>query len=304
MKKKIFLGINTFLLVTVLISLFLPIDSLYIYAINIGLGILSLFFIFATFFIKREKQFLFLFLLQFGGLLFCLLLIGCHYSPYRIGWKFYLCILIFPISFSEFSLANQLVLNKRKVLLFCFIILQSFIFVKSLFFTQFYEFEGNKEYGEDIRNFSENGQYKVLNQHKLLNKNPEKLTDEDYNAISSLINSSDWLKDNYPKYSNISANSLDVECIKKNIKYSFSVIHFNEFFKADFYKLSIPLEKRWKKISVYIPKGEFYLSAEDFLTYEKYYNIIPKETSYTCYKGLGLPYNQKTYESYINNYFN
>ena len=161
-----------------------------------------------------------------GGLLFCLLLIGCHYSPYRIGWKFYLCILIFPISFSEFSLANQLVLNKRKVLLFCFIILQSFIFVKSLFFTQFYEFEGNKEYGEDIRNFSENGQYKVLNQHKLLNKNPEKLTDEDYNAISSLINSSDWLKDNYPKYSNISANSLDVECIKKNIKYSFSVIHF------------------------------------------------------------------------------
>lgn len=170
MKKKIFLGINTFLLVTVLISLFLPIDSLYIYAINIGLGILSFFFIFATFFIKREKQFLFLFLLQFGGLLFCLLLIGCHYSPYRIGWKFYLCMLIFPISFSEFSLANQLVLNKRKVLLFCFIILQSFIFVKSLFFTQFYEFEGNKEYGEDIRNFSENGQYKVLNQHKLLNK--------------------------------------------------------------------------------------------------------------------------------------
>ena len=138
--------------------------------LTFGLGILSFFFIFATFFIKREKQFLFLFLLQFGGLLFCLLLIGCHYSPYRIGWKFYLCMLIFPISFSEFSLANQLVLNKRKVLLFCFIILQSFIFVKSLFFTQFYEFEGNKEYGEDIRNFSENGQYKVLNQHKLLNK--------------------------------------------------------------------------------------------------------------------------------------
>lgn len=32
MKNKILLGINSFLLVVVLISLFLPIDSLYIYA--------------------------------------------------------------------------------------------------------------------------------------------------------------------------------------------------------------------------------------------------------------------------------
>ncbi len=75
MKNKIIFGINSTLLATVLTSLFLPIDSTYIYGINLGLGILSFIFILATFFAKRERQFIVLSFFQLLLLLFgmCLL---------------------------------------------------------------------------------------------------------------------------------------------------------------------------------------------------------------------------------------
>ena len=162
-KTKILFGVNSFFLATVLVSLFMPIDGKYVYVINLGLGVLSFIFILVTFFVKREKQFIFLSLFQLALLLFWYVMIDRHYSLYKIGWKLYVCLLISPIAFSHFFLAKQ-IFQKTKRVRYCFVVLQSFIFVKVVFFTQFYEFEGRKEYGEDIRDYPNHGQYKVLNE--------------------------------------------------------------------------------------------------------------------------------------------
>ena len=134
MKNKILFCINSTLFVSVLTSIFLPIDTIYIYAINLLLAILSLIYFLVTFFVKKEKLFLILFFLQLIFIFIWYVFITCHYSPYRIGWKVYLYLLMFPISLSNFIIANQ-VFDKRKYLLGCFIILQSIIFIKTLFFT-------------------------------------------------------------------------------------------------------------------------------------------------------------------------
>lgn len=298
MKNKILFGVNSFFLAAVLASLFMPIDGKYVYVINLGLGILSFIFILVTFFVKREKQFIFLSLFQLALLLFWYVMIGRHYSLYKIGWKLYVCLLISPIAFSHFFLAKQ-IFQKTKRVRYCFVVLLSFIFVKVVFFTQFYEFEGRKEYGEDIRDYPNHGQYKVLNERKLKNKKPEKLVDEDFSAIASLINNSDWIKDNYPECADDFSNDVDISYIKENIKYSFSVIHFDGFDAADFYKISIPLKTSRKKVNVYFPKGKFGLFKEGLEAYKKYYGVSPKEISTYYYEGLGIPYNQDEYESYI-----
>lgn len=303
MKNKIIFGINSTLLATVLTSLFLPIDSTYIYGINLGLGILSFIFILATFFAKRERQFIVLSFFQLLLLLFWYVLIKCRYSPYRIGWKIYLYSLMTPISVSEFILANQM-MDRRKFLLWCFAILQSCVFIKTLFFIHFYEFEGYREDNEDIRDYSNSKQYKVLNPHKLLNRNPEKLSEEDYKLICSLINDSDWIKDNFPEFDDIFFNEIDILNISNDIKYSFSVINLYGFKNADFYEISVPLKTQQTKITVYFPKGTFYLSKNDLEIYKKYYTVLPDEKDYCVYEGLGLPYNQSEYESYIDNYYN
>lgn len=301
MKNKILFGGNSFFLLAVLASLFLPIDGLYIYAINLGLGILSFIFILVTFFVKRERRFIFLSFFQLALLFVWYVLIACRYNPYRIGWKFYLCFLISPIAFSHFFLAKQIF--PKKYVLRCFVVLLAFIFVKNVFFTRFYEFDGNKYDGDDIRNYSKHGQYKVLNQRKLKNKKPLKLNDEDFDAIASLINNSDWLKDNYPECVADFPDDVDLPYIKKNIKYSFSVIRFYEFFEADFYKISIPLKNTRKKINAYFPKGSFELYGKTLEAYKKYYSALPKETEPFCYEGVGLPFNQEKYVSDIDNYY-
>ena len=303
MKNKILFGVNSFFLAAVLTSLFLPIDGIYMYAINWALGVLSFIFILVTFCIKREKQFLFLSLLQLATLSVVCVYIVCrryyssYYSPYRIGWKLYVCFLILPIAFSHFLLARQIFPKKRA--LCCFLVLLSFIFVKVVFFTQFYEFEGNKEDGDDIRNYPEFRQYKVLNRRKLKNSKPEKLVDEDFSAIASLLNNSDWLKDSYPECVGDFPDYVDISYIKKHIRYSFSVLCCFNFSEADFYKISIPLKTSRKKANVYFPKGKFGLYKESLEAYKKYYGVSPKEISYYYYEGLGLPYNQDEYESYI-----
>ena len=303
MKNKILVVINSTLFVTVLISIFLPIDTICIYGINLLLGILSLIFFLVTFFIKKEKQFLILFFLQLILIFTWYIFIICQDSPDRIGWKVYLYLLIAPIFLSDFIIANQ-VFNKRKFLLWCFIILQSCIFIKILLFTKFYKFEGNKEYFEDIRNYSNPRQYKVLNPHKLLNKNPEKLSEKDYKLIYELINNSSWIKDNFSEFDEKFFNEIDISYIKDNTKYSFSVINLYSLKKADFYKISIPIKNQQTKINIYFPKGTFYLSKDNLEIYKNYYNVLPNEIKYCIYEGLGLPYNQREYETYIDNYYN
>lgn len=303
MKNKILCGINSTLCVTVVISLFLPIDCTYIYGINLVLGILSLIFFLITFFAKRERQFLILSFIQIFLILIWYVFIKYHYSPYRIGWKIYLYLLIAPIIFSDFIFANQ-ILKKRIFLLLLIIILQFSIFIKTLFFTRFYEFEGNKENNEDIRDYSNTKQYKVLNPHKLLNRNPETLSDEDLKLICSLINNPNWIKDNFPDFDDFLFNEIDNNYIIKNIKYSFSVINLYGYKKADFFEISIPLKSQPTKINFYFPKGKFYLSQDDLELYKKYYQIVPDEEKYSIYEGLGLPYNQSEYETYIENYYN
>lgn len=119
MKNKVLFTISSIFLIISLASLFLPIDTLYIYAINLGMSILAFVLILVILFVKKEKRFLHLALLQLGSIFIWYALIKCHYSPYRIGWKLYLCLLIFPISLSTFFLVNQ-VFSKRKILLRCF----------------------------------------------------------------------------------------------------------------------------------------------------------------------------------------
>lgn len=302
MKNNILFGVNSFFLVAILASLFLPIDGKYMYVINLGLGILPFIFFLVTFFIKREKQFIFLSLFQLALLLFWYVMIGRHYSLYKIGWKLYVCLLISPVAFSHFFLAKQ-IFQKTKRVRYCFVVLLSFIFVKVVFFTQFYEFDGWEVYDEDIRDYPNHGQYKVLNEHKLKNKKPEKLNDEDFSAIASLINNSDWLNDNYPECIGNFPDDVDISYIKKNCKYSFSIIHFNGFDEADFYKVSIPLTKSRKKVNAYFPKGSFFLSEKGLETYKKYYGVLPKGTSLYSYEGLGLPYNQSKYVSDIDDWY-
>ena len=74
--------------------------------------------------------------------------------------------------------------------------------------------------------------------------------------------------------------------------------------KADFFEISIPLKSQPTKINFYFPKGKFYLSQDDLELYKKYYQIVPDEEKYSIYEGLGLPYNQSEYETYIENYYN
>lgn len=288
-------------MVAALASLFLPIDGLYIYAINLGLGILSFIFILVASCVKREKRFVLLLFLQLVLLFVWYVLITCRYNPYRIGWKFYLCFMISPIAFSHFFLAKQIFQNTKRVLR-CFVALLAFIFVKVVFFTYFYEFDGYKYDGEDIRDYySEYGKYKVLNRRKLKTKNPEKLNDEDFIAIASLINNSDWLKDNYPECVADFPDDVDLPYIKKNIKYSFSVINFYGYLKADFYKISIPLKNTREKINIYFPKGIFDFYDEEVELYKKYYSVPPEETNPFRHEGLWIPYNQEKYDSDIDN---
>lgn len=302
MKNKILFGICTVLLVFILTSFFLPIDATYIYAINFLLGFLSFALIFVTFFVKKEIRFLILSSIQLVLLfLWYVLVIKYHSNIYGTGFKLYVYLLIIPISLSEFILANQFI-KRRRFLLGCYLFLQICVFIKILLFTPFYKIAGYGVNGEDIRNYSKK-QYKVLNPHKLLNKNPEKLSEEDYKAIYSLINDSDWIKDNYSEVNLEYLKEIDILKIKNDIKYSFSTIHFNGLEKVDFYKISISLQS--DIITIYFPKGTFYLSKDDLELYKKYYNVLPNETDYyLIYEGVGLPYNQEKYASYINNYYN
>lgn len=206
-----------------------------------------------------------------------------------------------PISLSDFILATQII-NRRKFFLLSFVIFQACVFVKTLLFTPFYLFDGYGIEMEDIRNYSEK-QYKVLNPHKLLNRNPGKLSEKDYKSMYLLINNSDWIEDNYPEFELQYLNEIDILKIRNDIKFSFSSIHCNGFEKVDFYEISIPLQR--KKITIYFPKGTFYLSKDDLEKYKKYYNVLPSETNYyLVYEGLGLPYNQSKYETYFDDYYN
>ena len=114
-------------------------------------------------------------------------------------------------------------------------------------------------------------------------KNPDKLTEEDYEAILYLLNETDWLEKNY----GIADETLvDCEYIKHSSKYVCSSIGLYSINKCDIYRLRIPLDKA-KYAKMYIPKGTFTIYNESDI--EKYYDKPPECIGNCFYKGLFLP---------------
>lgn len=302
MKNKIFLSFNLFFLAALLISMFLPIDSIYIYVIELGICIFVFLYLFIELLLKKKKIFFLLLVLQL--LPFVFFIISAHvyrYSIYKIGWKINQWFMLLPISISTLIFANQ-IFQKKRVLKISFVFLQLFILTKSLLFTQFYEFNINKDVADNIKDFPEyKNQYKVTGAYTLKNKTPAEFTEKDFSDIKFLLNETDWLKENYPENYFEVSQTIDDNFLRKNLQYEFSVIQFYNLKKADVYKLSLPLHNKNEKIQLYIPKGEFSLYSEVIIEYEKYYKNLPEKTEYSLYmyEGLYLPITQEWYETCI-----
>lgn len=305
MKNKILFGINLFFMLCILASMFLPFDSMYIYALDLAIGILVFILLFIEMLIKREKLFLlplFLQLMSFA-LFYIFVNDAVRYELHKIGWKINQCLMLFPIIFATFICSRQ-VFKQKRLLVISFIFLQLFIFTKALFFTQFYEFNSNNEKPDDIRDFPNWKQYKITGMHTLKNKKPVSLTDEDYVALEYFLNKSDWLKENYPGCSADIPSPVDRTFIRQNIKYSFSLLQYCQFKKLDVYRLSLPAHGENLEIHIYIPKGEYYFYGDDDKNeFQNCYGFsLPDADTYVMYDGLAVPITEEWYESNINNW--
>lgn len=112
-----------------------------------------------------------------------------------------------------------------------------------------------------------------------------------------MLNNSCWLKENYPEYSNDIPEDISRDFIKEYLKYHFSYELYGGI--LDVYKLSLPLKNRKRKISIYFPKGEIFLSDESLTEYKNYYPDAPKKIADFFYDGLDIPFNQEWYKSNI-----
>lgn len=292
MNNKINFCINFALLSIFITSLFLPIDGFYICTIDFCLCILIIIAFIIEYSLERDKKIMVLFSVQIIFIFIPLFVFSKNYICLNIK----LFLLTLPITTASFINANK-IFKTEKILRTILFLLLSIIFVKTLFFIPFYKFSGSQEGFEDIRAYSENGQYKVISLRKLKNKNPITFTSEDYDSIKFLLNNSCWLKENYPEYSNDIPEDISRDFIKEYLKYHFSYELYGGI--LDVYKLSLPLKNRKRKISIYFPKGEIFLSDESLTEYKNYYPDAPKKIADFFYDGLDIPFNQEWYKSNI-----
>ena len=207
-----------------------------------------------------------------------------YYYYYYFAWNVVYFVLTLAILFAPCYIAFFQKQSGRKKTLLGFSCILLVVGMKSFVFdTRYYYAVTGSCLVQDVRYFKGEGYYKVIGNHKLLRKNPDSLTAEDYEAILYLLNETDWLEENY----GIADETIvDCEHIKHNSKYVCSSIGLYSINKCDIYRLRIPLDKA-KYAKAYIPKGTFTMYNESDI--EKYYDKPPERIGNCFYKGLFLP---------------
>lgn len=173
----------------------------------------------------------------------------------------------------------------KKIIEF-FIILNLILFKSFIFDTKYYYATTGSSLIQDVRHFKNEGYYKAIGTHKLLRKNPEKFSEEDYERILFFLNNTDWLENNLPNSFNTDKCLIDVNMIKNNNKYVCSAIGLYNIIKCDIYLFKIPLNEN-QFINLYIPKGTFYLYEDS--DREKDYNQQLKMINNCYFEGILLP---------------
>ena len=265
--------------------LFAPIDFIWFVALSLVLGIAE-----SVIFLVQKKNRKIGILILFVEIFSLATYLGFrasayyYYYYYYFAWNVVYFVLTLAILFAPCYIAFFQKQSGRKKTLLGFSCILLAVGMKSFVFdTRYYYAATGSCLVQDVRYFKSEGYYKVIGNHKLLRKNPDKLTEEDYEAILYLLNETDWLEENY----GIADETLvDCDYIKHNSKYVCSAIGLYNINKCDIYRLRIPLDKA-KYARLYIPKGTFTIYNESDI--EKYYDKPPERIGNCFYKGLFLP---------------
>lgn len=283
MKKKLLLATT---LLAIAGYFFVPVDFIWFVALSLAIGIVeSVIFLVRK---KNRKIGLLVLLVEISSLATYLGFREAAYYYYYFGWNVVYFILTSAILFAPFyALCFQRQSGKKKK--WGFLVIAFVVGMKSFVFdTRYYYAATGSCLIQDVRYFKDEGYYKVIGNHKLLRKNPERLTAEDCEVILYLLNKTDWLEENYGIANEI---SVDCEYIKHNCKYVCSSIGFYNISKCDIYRLRIPLGKA-KYAKLYIPKGSFSIDDESDIEkyYDKQYYREQMEHIANCFhKGMLLP---------------
>ena len=235
----------------------------------------------------KKKMALCMTILQTASLLAFVVFAMNFYSYFSFGWKLNLILYFVPQPFLLCVSLKVFGFGKRFVWLLFGLIMAS-IFIKSMFFSQFYFFRRqHKENLVDIRDYSFKDNYKILGLDRLKRNNVAALSSENIDIIFDVLKESDWISEHYP-YINFDVKSLDRKQIERAIKYDFSLIDYYNLEEVDVYKLRIPFKRQ--NVYVYIPFGKFVLFEEGLRDYRKYTSHSPKRLSSYCYLDLLIPF--------------
>lgn len=305
MRGKILQKIELFFSLLIVGLVFSPLDFLYVLLCELALCGIAFPLLLVNFVRCRGRQRLVMALLAccqvipaiiFGFLFF-------DYSTpsiYHFMWKINFFCFVVPIVLLVFyKLRSQG--NRRALSIACAGIM-SIILVKTVFFMNHYIF-GSKDLSttiefRDIRDYREEGYWKVVGAYKVLKKEPEKLEEVDLASMEWLLTKTDWLPRHYPEESSKIGVRLDKHFIQKNARYEFSLVDFYVFKRADIYILRIPLIQGNTMINVYIPKGTFYYLSDYPMNI--YFDRQPEPVEGGLFYGLYTPcFHQWFYEEHI-----
>lgn len=263
---------------------FLPVDFIWFVLLSLFAGFVES--IILLFKIDKRKIGAFILLADSFYLIIYLILLYSSYNYYHITWNIIyfimtLTIVLFPcyiLFFNKFL---------RKIKIFALLLIIVSVGLKAFIFDTKYYYEATGTLlMQDVRYFKKEGYYKVIGNHKLLRKNPETLTTDDYDLILYFLNSTDWLEENFPD--KIIGNEFlaDYEYLKKNCKYICSSIGLYNIIKCDIYCLSLKIDKS-NILKLYFPKGTFSIYSEADIG--KYYGKRLKRINNCYYEGILLP---------------
>lgn len=260
-----------------------PIDFIWFIVLSLVSGIAE-----SVFFLIRKKNRKFGMLVLFVELSSLAIYSGfikSAYHYYHAAWNIVYFILTSAVLFAPcYIFCFQRQSEKKKKL--GFLVIAFIVGLKSVAFdTRYYYAATGSCLVQDVRHFKDEGYYKVIGNHKLLRKNPDALTAEDYEAVLYLLNKTDWLKEQFPEKS-AGRPPIDSCYLKNNSTYICSSIGLYAINRCDIYRLRIPLDKG-ELARLYIPKGTFTIYDEDDI--EKYYGKQPTRIHDCGYEGVLLP---------------
>ncbi len=296
MKGKIFAIINSVVYFVSICLLFLPVDFIYIYFAEILLSVFFIPLLIVNCVMAKKRMALCLTILQIASLIGFVVFVKNRYSYFSVGWKLNLILYFVPQTFLLCASLKAFGFGRYFVGILFALIMAS-ISIKSIFFSQFYFFQGGHEDMDDIRDYNLKGKYKVLGLYRLKRNDVAALSSENIDIIFDVLKESDWISEHYPSM-DFDVNSLDRKKIERAIKYDFSLIKYNNLEEVDVYKLRIPF--KMQSIYVYIPFGRFVLFEDGLLEYKKYTNHSPKCLSLYCYSDLLIPfYDIEWYKTHV-----